>query len=111
MQCYRCGMEGHRERDCLIAAIDNGDKPPWCGICDPNSRLVGNASGIPIRCPDCHPFRGQQLKQFKRCPGCKMQIHEWDTSPCGSHSSRQAPDQRLTREHIDQIVTSEGGTS
>jgi hypothetical protein len=36
-----------------------------------------------------------------------MQIHEWDTSPCGQHSSRQATDRRPSREHISEIITSE----
>jgi hypothetical protein len=88
MKCYECGDEGHIATDCPNGAADDG-KPPWCGICDPYTRLVGNSAGIPIRCPDCHPLRGQRLNQFKRCPACKMQIHDWDTAPCGQHSWRR----------------------
>jgi hypothetical protein len=31
-----------------------GEKPPWCGTCDPQTRLTGEP---PKRCPDCHPLR------------------------------------------------------
>jgi hypothetical protein len=30
-------------------------RPPWCGSCDEQTRLVGD--DIPRRCPDCHPLK------------------------------------------------------
>ena len=30
-----------------------GARPPWCGTCDPATRLTGDP---PRRCPDCHPL-------------------------------------------------------
>lgn len=91
MKCFDCGVEGHIAADCPNRELSaDNKKPPWCGICDPRTRLVGNSEGIPMRCPDCHPRGGQHLEQFQRCPGCKMLIHKWDTAPCGHHSVRRA---------------------
>jgi len=58
-----------------------------------------------VRCADCHPLRGQLLKQHKRCHSCKMVIHEWDTNPCGLHSSpMKTIDRRPSRKKIDAII-------
>lgn len=29
-------------------------KPPWCGKCDENTRMLGD--DLPRRCPECHPL-------------------------------------------------------
>lgn len=36
------------------------DKPPWCGVCDPETRLTG-PSDHPHRCLACHPLRAESV--------------------------------------------------
>lgn len=31
-------------------------RPPWCGGCDPGTRLADDPHGRPARCPRCHPL-------------------------------------------------------
>lgn len=102
MNCFDCGDEGHLARDCPNNAFTSGsgNGPPYCGICDQRTRQIITADGRPARCPECHPLRHQHLKHIRRCPGCKMLVHEWDNAPCGQHSSPVAKDNRPTKEHI-----------
>lgn len=109
VRCFTCKEPGHVAADC--PELDNPDtRPRWCGICDPRTRLVtiDLASGTVKRCPDCHPTPVKPLAQHKRCSGCKMTIHEWDTNPCGMHSTpADAPDNRPPRTVISAIVERE----
>lgn len=42
----------------LPAAVERpAGRPPWCGACDPETRLIGDDR--PRRCPECHPLRGE----------------------------------------------------
>jgi hypothetical protein len=108
--CFRCKKPGHLERDCPEKESAENRKPPWCGICDPVTRLAGLGPDGPMaRCGDCHPLRGQLLKQHRRCPACKMVIHSWDNKPCGFHSSPAITiDRRPSRDRIDSIAVREG---
>ena len=102
--CWDCGETGHVVADCPNAAFTgtSDKKPPWCGICDERTRLLGRDEAH--RCPACHPQRRQSLKQHRKCPTCHQTVHEWDNAPCGSHSGPDAKDRRPDREHIEQIV-------
>jgi hypothetical protein len=105
--CYGCGEKGHIESECPYAAELAADgKPPWCGICDRRSRLIGAPGGQPARCTQCHPSRRKQLAQHRRCPTCHVVVYEWDNSECGHHEMPGATDKRPEREHIDEIVGS-----
>lgn len=84
--------------------MDAEGKPPWCGICDQRTRLVGVPGGCVARCQECHPLARQHLKQHRRCQACKVLVYEWDNAPCGSHSSPEMKGGRLPRERIDEIV-------
>jgi phage FluMu protein Com len=100
IKCFGCGGEGHIEPNCPNTSFTaNG----WCGICDERTRLIdlGDKTG---RCTVCHPLRGQQLKQHRKCPRCHMTVYEYDGAPCGQHASPEAPDKRPDRQHIEQIV-------
>jgi hypothetical protein len=101
--CFKCEQPGHIAADCPNGALIDGGQP-WCGICDPRTHLAGTPTGLK-RCPDCHPKRHEQLTQHRRCPACRMVIHEWDNQPCGHHTGPEAKDQRLPAEHIEQIVS------
>lgn len=38
------------------ATAERDTRPLWCGVCDERSRLREKPeSGVPFRCPDCHP--------------------------------------------------------
>lgn len=105
--CFSCGDSGHIAAECPNSeALDT--RPTWCGICDRRTRLVtvDRDNGTVKRCPDCHPSPRKPLTQHRRCTACRMTVHEWDTSPCGQHSSPVAPDRRRDREHIEEIVGS-----
>lgn len=67
------------------ATPQSADEKPHCGICDKRTRQLDTPDG-PRRCPACHPLGRKPLKQFRRCPDCRMEINEWDKSPCGSHT-------------------------
>jgi hypothetical protein len=82
-------------------------RPPWCGICDERTRLIVTGDDQAGRCQECHPLRHQHLRQHRRCPSCKMIVHEWDNEPCGRHSSPVAKDRRLPIEEIREIVGSQ----
>jgi Zinc knuckle len=104
MRCFECDDEGHIARDCPNRAIDAKDgKPPWCGVCDERTRLIG--LDIVHRCQECHPLARKMLRQFRRCPRCRMLVCEWDTSPdCRHHSARDATDTRPERARIREIA-------
>lgn len=107
-KCWDCGETGHVVADCPNRAIAGGDgRPPWCGICDERTRLMG--TDVAHRCPVCHPESRRQLRQHRKCPSCHVTVYEWDNAPCGSHASPAAKDRRPAREHIDAIVTEHGG--
>jgi Zinc knuckle len=92
-ECYRCGQEGHTRANCpqdapLPASTpsgrnDNG-KPPWCGQCDPRTRLVDHGDYM-TRCAWCHPAGSKTLAQHRRCGGCGELIYTWDALPCTKH--------------------------
>lgn len=108
MKCFDCGTEGHIAPNCPNAELAADGRPPWCGICDERTRLVAVPGGKVDRCRECHPLARQNLKQHRRCPACKMLVHEWDTAPCGYHSSPAgAVDRRPERGKIDAIVAGE----
>lgn len=100
MKCFGCGEEGHIEPYCPhAAALDASGKPPWCGLCDERTRLLGLA--VASRCPDCHPQRGRSLRQHRKCPRCHVTVYAWDEESCGSHAGPGIPDRRPEREIID----------
>lgn len=105
MICYGCGDEGHIEPNCPNAVFDARGRPPWCGICDERTRLIGLDEAH--RCPACHPQRHAQLRQHRKCPSCHMTVYEWDNEPCGSHAGPAAPDRRPDRDAIRQVVAAE----
>ena len=105
MTCHGCGATGHFESECPNAGIDAMGKPPWCGICDERTRHVSLGESLVGRCTACHPLRGKQLRQHRKCPSCHMTVYEHDNSPCGQHSGPTATDRRLDREHIEHIVS------
>lgn len=103
--CWDCGETGHVVADCPNAVFTGtpDGKPPWCGICDERTRLIGHDTVS--RCQQCHPHRRQQLRQHRKCPRCHMTIYEWDTAAdCTGHAAPHAPDRRPEREHIRQIT-------
>lgn len=93
VKCFGCQQYGHIERDCpektYAAEIGGGDKPPWCGMCDRETRLVyflRDGATTARRCTTCHPSSHLLPAQHKRCKGCKAVIYEWDMrSECGKH--------------------------
>lgn len=103
MKCFECGQPGHIAADCPNRDELNGG-PPWCGICDRRTHLRTTPGGGVQRCPSCHPKRHESLHQHRRCPTCRMVVHDWDNSPCGQHRAPHATDQRLPKEQIDQIM-------
>lgn len=103
--CYDCGDKGHLARDCPNAgAVTSGNgKPPWCGICDERTRLIG--LDLVSRCQQCHPQGRKMLKQLRRCPHCHATVYEWDNAiDCASHAMPNAADRRPEREHIREIT-------
>lgn len=96
--CFECGDVGHIAAHCPNRAVVDGT----CGMCDPRTQLVD--LGDKARRCECHPKYREPLRQFRRCPACHAEIHEWDSNPCGSHSMRDAADRRPEREHIRQIT-------
>jgi len=84
VKCYECGDEGHVAKACPNA-IYTPASGTWCGYCDERTRLVDLGDKVK-RCPDCHPLRGQLLKQHRKCPSCREIVYEWDQAPCGRHT-------------------------
>jgi hypothetical protein len=97
--CFRCRKPGHFARSCPDLATDfsptgqeQTTRPPWCGGCDPRTRLIDHGAYME-RCSRCwawpargtHP--GQLLPQHKRCGGCQQVVYAWDAAPCGKHQS------------------------
>lgn len=93
VKCFGCGNYGHYERDCpektWASELGDGDKPPWCGQCDRETRLVyflRDGEYCSRRCRTCHPSGHLLPVQFKRCGKCKSVIYEWERrTECGSH--------------------------
>lgn len=93
IKCFGCGNYGHLERDCpetaYAAELGDGDKPPWCGMCDRDTRLVyylRNGRDAARRCETCHPSGHLLPVQYKRCKHCKAVIYQWDRrTECGDH--------------------------
>jgi Zinc knuckle len=82
MDCYECGERGHIASACPNAPyLTEG---AWCGYCDERTRLIDLGDTV-RRCTACHPERGRQLKQHRKCPGCNSTVFAWDNAPCGSH--------------------------
>ena len=108
MKCYDCGDEGHIAPNCPNSEIDASGKPPWCGFCDEQTRLI-DAGDLVARCHTCHPLRNRQLKQHRKCPHCHMTVYQWDTEECGSHSSPAVPDRRMERVRIGAILAANSG--
>lgn len=100
IKCFGCGDEGHIEPDCPNTSFAAG----WCGICDERTRHI-DVGDIVTRCQECHPLARKQLKQHRKCPRCHMTVYEYDHAPCGQHAGPTAPDRRLDRQHIEQIVS------
>lgn len=93
VKCFGCQQYGHLERDCpektYASELGGGDKPPWCGQCDRETRLTLvrlDGCDTARRCVTCHPSGHLLSAQFKRCGKCKAVIYEWDMrSECGRH--------------------------
>lgn len=68
------------------------ERPPWCGQCSEDGRLVDLPNGACGRCPRCHPatqpgerhdpIRARRRSKRTRtyltqanCPGCGERIH------------------------------------
>lgn len=89
VDCHTCGQPGHVARDCQWQADIEG-RPPWCGECDRDTRLVDHGSYVQ-RCHRCWAWPAkktrfhQLLPQHKLCGGCKEIIYDFDKRPCGSH--------------------------
>jgi hypothetical protein len=83
--CYDCGETGHVARECPNVAYINGTGSDWCGYCDERTRLIDQGDTM-RRCTTCHPSRGRQLPQHRRCHSCNNTILMWDNTPCGSHT-------------------------
>ena len=53
-------------RDVGVVLVDErpddptGDRPPWCGDCDPRTRHVTGVQRM-LRCPNCHPLADESL--------------------------------------------------
>lgn len=99
VKCFGCQNYGHLERDCpdksFAAELGDGDKPPWCGMCDRVTRLVAivrDGRELARRCETCHPSSHLLAAQFKRCGTCRAVIYEWDLrSECGTHQPVSKP--------------------
>jgi hypothetical protein len=64
--------------------LTSGGRPPWCGACDPRTRLTEHG-GYLRRCAHCHPSAHKPLAQHKICGGCRQTVYAFDTQPCGEH--------------------------
>jgi hypothetical protein len=45
------------------------ERPPWCGHCDPDSRLVQRPDGLAARCMGCHAATQPGGRHAPRVPG------------------------------------------
>lgn len=107
MKCFSCGDDGHIAPNCPNVELAGDGRPPWCGICDERTRLIGVPGGMLSRCQECHPLARESLKQFRRCPSCKQLVYAYDSAPCGSHATRDSADRKPERREIDAIVARE----
>ena len=89
INCHSCGEPGHIAKDCQWESDLEG-RPPWCGECDRETRLVDHGS-YAQRCHRCWawPAKGtrfhQLLPQHKKCGGCGELVNVWDKDKCGKH--------------------------
>lgn len=91
-RCFECQEIGHIASDCPTKAYaaELGDgKPPWCGQCDRETRLIyfiRDSTEAARRCYTCHPKSQTLPAQFSRCKTCRSAIYVWDIrSECGKH--------------------------
>lgn len=91
-QCWECHEYGHIADNCpsKLYAVETGDgKPPWCGRCDRETRLVyfrRDGTDCARRCTTCHPRSTTFPATYTRCRECKHAIYAWDIrSECGNH--------------------------
>ena len=83
ISCTYCGATGrHMTSECPDLATSS--KPPWCGECNPQTRLIDHGT-YASRCPSCHPHGRLPLHQHKRCGGCHQLTYVFDDTKCGSH--------------------------
>ncbi len=103
--CYYCGDDDHLGKECPklkahqqravitpapAARVPRGEPVTWCGTCDEDTRLLDMGHSM-ARCPRCHPFRYQQLRQSRKCPLCNKTVYEWDHAPCDAHVGSGLP--------------------
>lgn len=71
-------------------------RPPWCGDCDPRTRLAELDDGRIRRCPACHPLRGKPPgpTDGKCPPPVRDVIHRYAETAAKVRDSYAAADQR-----------------
>src|ERR1700685_1502225 len=91
-QCFECREYGHIAADCptKLYAVEVGDgRPPWCGMCDRETRLIyfrRHGTDAARRCSTCHPRSTTLPPTYSKCRGCGRAVYAWDVrSECGKH--------------------------